>query len=35
MITLDTISRFAGTGKMLVNAQGTGFESVGILHRQC
>ena len=33
MITLDTISRFAGTGKMQVNAQGTGFESVGILQR--
>ncbi len=32
-ITLDTISRFAGTGQMLVNAQGTGFESVGILQR--
>ena len=33
MITLDTIIKFAGTDKMLVNAQGTGFESVGIAQR--
>ena len=33
MITLDTIIKFAGTDKMLVNAQGTGFESAGVLHR--
>ena len=33
MITLDTINRFAATGKLLVNEQRTDLESVGILHR--
>ena len=33
MVTLDTISRFGGTGKMLLDAQGTGLESAGVMHR--
>ena len=33
MISLKTITSFTGTDRMLLDKQGTGFESVGIAHR--
>ena len=33
MISLDTITRFNGTGRVLLDAQGTGLESVGVSQR--
>ena len=32
-ITIETLRRFSGTGRMLLNAQGDGLRSVGILQR--